>query len=304
MLDANNAAHKQQLPPTFGEAMHTQRNSTVAGGQIIGSRKQQEDRLRIEEVNLEGDMPALLLVLCDGMGGHTSGEVASWLVCDTLVRAFPLTDGAIPKRLTIIAEQANQEIAAKILTDRSLAGMGTTLIAAVISGHDLYWLSIGDSPMWLFRDGTLRRLNADHSMKAVLDRKVATGEISRDAAQRDTTRNHLLSVLCGSPPAMIDCGEEPFPLMPGDQVLLASDGVETLSPSKIAKILENSAEKNARSSLSLLLKGVKEERHPHQDNASAILVKMGSKPSYTIQNNGILLLRNKVISLFSRKADE
>jgi serine/threonine protein phosphatase PrpC len=103
---------------------------------------------------------------------------------------------------------------------------------------------------------------------------------------------------------MIDCGKEPFPLMPGDQLLLASDGVETLSLSKLAELLQNSAEKNARTSLSLLLKGVKEERHPHQDNASAILVKMGSKPSYTIQNNGILLLRDKVLSLFSGKTDE
>jgi serine/threonine protein phosphatase PrpC len=284
--------------------MHTERNSTVAGGQIVGNRKQQEDNLRIEEAKLEGDLPALLLILCDGMGGHTSGQVASRLVCDTLVRAFPLTDGAIPKRLITTAELANQEIATKIVADRSLAGMGTTLIAAVISSQDLYWLSIGDSPMWLFRDGTLRRLNADHSMKAVLDRKVAEGEISRDAAQRDRTRNHLLSVLCGSPPSMIDCGKEPFPLMPGDQLLLASDGVETLSLSKLAELLQNSAEKNARTSLSLLLKGVKEERHPHQDNASAILVKMGSKPSYTIQNNGILLLRDKVLSLFSGKTDE
>jgi serine/threonine protein phosphatase PrpC len=140
-------------------------------------------------------------------------------------------------------------------------------------------------------------------MKAVLDRKVAEGEISRDAAQHDRTRNHLLSVLCGSPPSMIDCGKEPFPLMPGDQLLLASDGVETLSLSKLAELLKDSAEKNARASLSLLLKGIKKERHPRQDNASAILVKMGSKPSYTIQNNGILLLRDKVMSLFSGRAE-
>lgn len=284
--------------------MHTECNSTVAGGQIVGSRKQQEDSLRIEEVNLGDDQPALLLVLCDGMGGHTSGEVASRIVGDALVRAFPLTDGAIPKRLATIVEQANQEIAARVLADRNLAGMGTTLIAAVVSGQDLFWLSIGDSPMWLFRNGTLRRLNADHSMKAVLDRKVAEGELSQDAAQRDRTRNHLLSVLCGSPPAMIDCVEKPLPLVAGDQLLLASDGVETLPPSQIVEILKNSAPKNAKSSLSILLKNVKKERHPRQDNASAILVKIGSKASYTIQNNGILLLRDKVMSLFAGKADE
>jgi serine/threonine protein phosphatase PrpC len=289
---------------TYGEAMHIQRDSTVAGGQIVGSRQQQEDNLRIEEIKPEGDLPALLLVLCDGMGGHTGGEVASRLVCDTLVRAFPLNGGTIPERLTTASEQANEEIAAKVQADRSFAGMGTTLIAAVVSAQDLYWLSIGDSPMWLFRDKTLRRLNADHSMKAVLDRRVAAGELSRDAAQRDRTRNHLLSVLCGSPPPMVDCSGEPFPLMPGDQLLLASDGVETLSPARLTELLEKSAEKNARSSLSTLLKSVKEEHHPRQDNASAILLKMGAKPSYTIQHTGILLLKDKVLSLFSGKGDE
>lgn len=284
--------------------MHNQGNSTVAGGQIVGSRKQQEDNLRIKEVNLVGNLPALLLVLCDGMGGHTSGEVASRIVCDALVRAFPLTDDAMPKRLITAVEKANQEIAARVLADRSLAGMGTTLIAAVVSGHDLYWLSIGDSPMWLFRNGILLRLNADHSMKAVLDRKVAEGEISRDAAQHDRTRSSLLSVLCGAPPALVDCREDPFPLMPGDQLLLASDGIETLSPPQITEILKSGSRENARYTLSILLKSVEEKRHPFQDNASAILMKIGSKTACTIQNNGILFLRDKVMSLFSKKWDE
>lgn len=245
----------------------------VAGGQITGSRKQQEDCFSIREFTADDGSKGLLLVLCDGMGGSDGGEIASRLVCDTFSEIIHGEGIGTPWRLANAMEVANRNLAERIKEDHQLVGMGTTLTAAVIRDEQLYWLSVGDSPLWLYRNGGLQRLNDDHSMKAILKRQVEAGEISAEAAARDVTRHSLLSALCGTPPPMIDLPQEPFRLLAGDLLLLASDGLEVLSVGQISQILGSVPDDKPDAVLALLLEKLEDEKHPQQDNATAILVK-------------------------------
>ena len=119
-----------------------------------------------------------MLLLADGMGGHAGGAVAS----ETVIRAFPEgfeeTEGSLAARFNAGVDSANRSVREKQLADPALADMGTTLLAAVVIGATLYWVSVGDSPLWLCREGRLSRLNADHSMRPLLLELVELGRLT------------------------------------------------------------------------------------------------------------------------------
>ena len=248
----------------------------VAAQQITGARTQQEDRLVVQQLADGGSAQELLLVVCDGMGGAAGGALASGVVSEAFVARMSHDTGLVEWRLMRALEDAGRRLTEEVQSAHNLAGMGSTVVAAVITERGLSWLSVGDSPLWLLREGRLQRLNADHSMRALLRRQVEEGIITREAARRDATRNALLSVVCGSPPPLIDLPAEPCRLAARDQVLLASDGLLTLSEEEIAAVLLQTAELSPEESLQRLFAAVEQRRKPLQDNASAILVKIGS----------------------------
>ena len=137
-----------------------------AARQIPGRREYQEDDYGlIERSNSDSDE---VLVIADGMGGQVGGDTASRTVIKTFIETYSDTTGLISDRLRACLKTANNALASAIDVHPALTGMGTTVVAAVISQRGLEWISVGDSPLWLFREGQLRRLNTDHSMAAVL----------------------------------------------------------------------------------------------------------------------------------------
>ena len=124
-----------------------------------GARRYQEDAAAVWP---HPDAPsALLAVLADGMGGHVGGAKASQLVCEQAIESFRSSTGETPARLTQALIAANKAIARTVDEDPALSGMGSTMIAAVFDSTGLEWVSVGDSPLYLFR----------HSKITLLDRK-------------------------------------------------------------------------------------------------------------------------------------
>ncbi|NJN47893.1 MAG: protein serine/threonine phosphatase 2C family protein [Candidatus Competibacteraceae bacterium] len=210
---------------------------------IQGSREYQQDDYGIFELPSSLRGGDLLLVLADGMGGERAGERASATTIHSFIDAYaaiPAT--SIPERLRRALNHANRELALEIATAPSLlSGMGCTLLAAVLAKEGLYWISVGDSPLWLYRNNQLTRLNQDHSYRPVLAQQLAGGEISAIAAQAHPDRNALFSALTGGLIHQVDLSHDPYPLQTGDRVLLASDGLLTLSEIRIATHLNASA---------------------------------------------------------------
>lgn len=201
---------------------------------IIGRRAEQQDAAELASVRL-GRREGLLLLVADGMGGHAGGRVAA----ETAVAAFLEALDAEPRdplavRLAAGLDAANRAIGERVAASPELTGMGCTLVAAVVEGRRVTWISVGDTLLLAAHAGGLRRLNADHSMGAVLDRRAAEGEISAEEARESPQRHMLRSAVTGDRIALTDQGEAV--LRPGTLLFAASDGILTLAEADLAAL--------------------------------------------------------------------
>jgi PPM family protein phosphatase len=224
-----------------------------AGAQHQGGRAYQEDSWALRTM-LDG---ALLAVLADGMGGHAGGAVASRLAVGAFLMAMeagrPLADA-----LTA----ANDAIGQAAARDRALENMGSTLVAALVKGDEVHWISVGDSPFYLVSDGKLQRLNADHSMVPQIEALVQRGIITPEEAARHPGRHTLREAVMGQPLTLIDQGRKA--LAPGDRLLVCSDGIQSLDD---AGIVRQSAQP-----VQALIDAVLALKVPAQDNVTVIKV--------------------------------
>ena len=177
-----------------------------------------------------------LLVLCDGMGGHAAGDVASSLVVSELVHLDGESHGA-DDSLDILAravEEANSRLADVMEVYPDSDGMGTTCIAMMRTGTKLAVANIGDSRAYLLRDGRLTRITKDHSfVQKLLDE----GRITKDEAQHHPQRSLVTRVLTGRPEDTPDPSLRE--LRVGDRLLLCSDGLtDYVAEDTVAELLD------------------------------------------------------------------
>ena len=234
-----------------------------------GARKYQEDAA---EVRAHGG--GLVAVLADGMGGHVGGALASELACRHFLDAFASSAGEVEARLAGALDLANSAIAARIAENSRLRGMGCTLVGVALRPDPdrIAWISVGDSPLFLVRNGEIVRLNEDHSMAPEIDGLAAAGRIGWDAARTDPRRHVLRSALTGTRIDMIDRSEVPLALQPGDVVVLASDGIHSIPEADIARLA--SAAGTAADAAEALLAAVDAAGEPYQDNATVVVVRV------------------------------
>lgn len=248
----------------------------VAGDQHIGAREHQEDSyavvdLRDRDSNFED---SALIVVADGMGGHVGGAIASDIAVRYFKDAFLESDqyADIGRRLSFALEAATKGLSQAIEDKPDLRGMGCTIVAVLLHDDCVNWLSVGDSPFWLFRNGALTRLNEDHSMKPVLATMVEKGELTKEEAENDGRANALRSALDGNPPELVNLKTDGYVLQPGDMLLAATDGLETLSEDQIAYKLNAYNDKPVQERLRALLDDVMKLGSPYQDNVTAVLM--------------------------------
>jgi serine/threonine protein phosphatase PrpC len=215
----------------------------------------------------------LVAVLADGMGGHTAGALASRMVCDSFISAYAGLNGARPERLLKSLSAANDSIAAQVRANPMLAGMGTTIVAAVFTNDGVEWVSVGDSPLLLFRRGEIALLNEDHSLAPELDRLAEIGAISHEQAKSDPRRHMLRSAVTGDELDLVDVSRRPLVLEEGDYVILASDGLQTLDTTEIQRIVAAYADDGAEAVANALVRAVEAIRDPHQDNTTVLAVR-------------------------------
>lgn len=215
----------------------------------------------------------LVAVLADGMGGHAGGALASKTVCDTFIDSFRDTEGSERERLVHSLERANAAVKSASEQDPMLDGMGSTLVGAVFSGDGVAWVSVGDSPLMLFRRGEIALLNEDHSLAPELDRLAAVGSISEQQAKTDPRRHMLRSAITGEDIELVDVSKSPLKLEQGDYIILASDGLHTLESREIERIVTAYSNDGARAVCDALIRAVEAVRDPHQDNTTVIAVR-------------------------------
>ena len=246
--------------------------SGCAGGQLQGQRQEQQDCYGwVMEPGVQNAREQLVLLLADGMGGHAGGATASRVVVEAFGAAFRQSRGAISERLEDGLRDTNWNVASIARSNPSLGGMGATLVAAHITGERfLRWISVGDSPLWRFAKGKLVRLNRDHSMTPLLAQLVQLGHLTADEAATDARHHRLRSVLVGGDIPLIDLQDDAIELDAGDVLILASDGLETLSEKEIATIAKAHGT-SSKAMVEALLTAVRGKSMTYQDNATVIV---------------------------------
>jgi protein phosphatase len=126
----------------------------------------------------------------------------------------------------------------------------------------------------LYRRGEIALLNEDHSLAPELDRMAEAGHISIEEARRDPRRHMLRSAVTGDEIDLVDISRKPLAVEPGDYVILASDGLQTLEQSEVERIVSAYAADGASAVAQALIRAVEAVRDPHQDNATVVAVRV------------------------------
>lgn len=234
------------------------------------------DRIAPDEASARVNGLGLVAVLADGMGGHVGGALASRMVCENFVAKCANGAGSVRQRLLAALANANQAIADKVGENPMLSGMGSTLIGAHFGAEGCEWVSVGDSPMLLYRRGEIAQLNQDHSLAPELDRLVAAGHLTEDEARHDPRRHMLRSAVTGDEIDLVDISVRPLRMEPGDYVLLASDGLNTLDNGEIARIVSAYGADGPDAVAAALIRAVENLREPHQDNVTVMAVRLAA----------------------------
>lgn len=242
----------------------------AGNAQHVGARPRQEDAFGFSDPTNKAftEHAGFLGVVADGMGGMSGGREASQMAVRTFLRAYQAKAAAesIPDALLRSVVDSNNAVLS--LSDGvSEQTSGTTLAAALVHNDLLYWISTGDSRIYLLRDGQLTRLTADHIYGRELDEKAAEGKISRTEARSHPERGSLTSYLGMKKLPELDRSVRPFPLNPRDCVILCTDGLyRALSELEIAATFHE----DLHGACDALLRRALEKRRAQQDNLTVI----------------------------------
>lgn len=165
-----------------------------------------------------------LFVVADGMGGHVGGQIASRLavqVLDGELAGGYDNDPGTKLQETLL--KANDLILNYAQNEQQYSGMGTTVTAALVRNGTVYIAHIGDSRAYLYRSGTLVQLTQDHSL---VNELFLNGSLTLDEMLSHPQRNILTRALGTQKSPNIDMTS--FPTLPGDMLLLCTDGLHGL----------------------------------------------------------------------------
>jgi serine/threonine protein phosphatase PrpC len=217
------------------------------------------------------DEKGALFVVCDGMGGHAAGEVASELAVKTICEEY--YNASARDVITSIAtavERANSAIYKHALEHPELSGMGTTCVALVVAGGRAFVVNIGDSRAYIIRGGKMRQVTRDHSWVA---EQVRVGLLTEEQARTHSHRNVITRSLGTQPNVTADLFIET--MHDGDRVLLCSDGLHGyVDEHEIERVV--TSDQDADAAVHTLIDMANENGGP--DNISATLVHLIDVP--------------------------
>ncbi len=182
-----------------------------------------------------------LFVVADGMGGHAGGDVASAMaikrIMETDKKFASAHDAEFALQSALLA--ANSLLAETVFEHQELTGMGTTVSAIVRVGNELALAHIGDSRIYLLRDGELSQITADHTF---VQRLVDSGRITQEEAAVHPRRSVLMRVL-GDVDASPEIDTTVIATRPGDRWMLCSDGLSSyVNDDRIKAVLTSTAD--------------------------------------------------------------
>ena len=235
--------------------------------QDIGARDDQQDSYGMTDIS-QYSQYGVMAVVADGMGGLANGKAVSSALVRTFVEGFGVV-AAYPKcsdALLDLAIRANEQI------NRMLQGQersGSTLVTALVKNGLLYFITVGDSRLYLYRGGALLQLNREHIYQEELAVKAVNRQVSIQQVSGDRQSQSLTSYFGIGKIPCVDRNHEGIKLLPGDRLLLSSDGVfGTLSVEQMEQALSLPLQEAAQT----MGKMVRDAEKPYQDNNTGLIL--------------------------------
>src|SRR5262249_7032981 len=291
-----------------------------AGGSGAATRMGAEDNIRFfaatdvgrvrdhNEDNYLVDKKLALFIVADGMGGHAAGEVASALavriIHEELKKDREVIEAAHAKsrpdrQILSLLEQAVQKACARIheeaKADAAKRGMGTTLSLLLIAGSHGFIAHVGDSRIYLLRDGRIQQVTEDHT---VFNELIKRGKLTRDQIEKVAQKNAITRAVGVYERVEVDTLT--IEVLPGDQFLLASDGLHGYI-AHTAELEPYFEEENGESAAKGLIELA--NRKGGKDNITAALLRLGEGDAKDSVRARRLALKRDVLlkmPLFSR----
>lgn len=222
--------------------------------QHLGMRRQQQDAFWMSD-------PAtspFIAVIADGMGGMKNGAEASKLAILAFMESLDVN--AANRAVYELGKESGAE-----------EGTGTTLLAVMFEDRSMNWICVGDSQIYLLRNGELSKVNVEHSYVLDLYQDVIRGQTDLSDARRHPEKDALTSFLGLKDLTRIDRSRTPFPLKQADVILMCSDGLyRSLSDSEMIDILSGDSPNPAEE----LVRRAMAKNHPYQDNTTVITLQI------------------------------
>jgi serine/threonine protein phosphatase PrpC len=247
----------------------------------IGKRRSNQDRIAHCY-----SREALLMVLADGMGGHLHGEVAAQIAVQYITESFQREARpslADPLRFLDVALNNAHGAVVDYAVDRDLPDAPrTTCVVCVIQDNVAYWAHVGDSRLYLLRDGRILARTRDHSRVQLM---IDDGLISEEEALRHPARNRVFSCLGGDIAPQVDYSRK-IPMMAGDIIVLCSDGF--WAPLGNDTLMRGYGAGDVAAATPVLMTQAEELSGPASDNLSVIAVRwddayLADTPTETIE---------------------
>ena len=212
----------------------------VARSEIGHARENNEDKFDFYEPDEESLLAARgsVYLVCDGMGGHNAGQIASELAAKQFLHAYYHLGGTAQEAARHAILQAHHYIAEMASKIPSRYGMGTTLTALILKQDEGILAHVGDSRCYRLREGVFEQLSRDHTLVAhLVEQGILTPEQARYHPQRNVIRQ---AVGVADPSEPLEPDIETFALQVGDLYLLCSDGLtDMVDDAEIEAILRD-----------------------------------------------------------------
>lgn len=270
--------------------------ATLTHAGMVG--KNNEDRFTVSSYIGQEEKPVLFAIVSDGIGGHRAGEVAAELAVNYILEKISESDGRHPLEIMENAiHSASQAIASRSASQADQYGMGATCACIWVEGDRLYTAYIGDSRIYLIRDGKIQRLTVDHTwVQEAIEKGIITPEQARDHPNVHVIRRHLGSVELPDVDFRLRLSREDDDeqgrknqgahLKPGDVLLICTDGLTDLIWDD--EILRLITTRNTLKSAAEDLVGQANERGGY-DNITVVLIGVPKeRPARPQKKKGIL----------------
>lgn len=237
----------------------------------IGNREGQQDAFAVSDISRAEEIRqnGLIAIVADGMGGLQNGDKISSMVVLSLFQDFHTQKPGTEVQQLLLSMLANANEAVNRFLGDEIGGCGSTLVTGIIKDEKLYWISVGDSHIYLYRGGQLLLLNREHIYQNELELQVVNGELSYEEAVEHRERAALNSFIGMGRLTAFDWSREGISVGKGDRILFMSDGVfGTLKDRQIAQAMQFPV----KEAVEQLHRQIHEAGKQNQDNYTAVIV--------------------------------